>query len=55
MFHSASGHVEQAFTPRFNALNIFKVPQLHSVSFVAPFVPFRRYAVTGWLRSSGGG
>jgi Rps23 Pro-64 3,4-dihydroxylase Tpa1-like proline 4-hydroxylase len=54
MFHGADGHIEEAFTPRFNALNIFRVPQLHSVSFVAPFVPFRRYAVTGWLRGSGG-
>ncbi len=54
MFHGADGHIEQAFTPRFNALNIFKVPQVHSVSCVAPFVPYRRYAVTGWLRSSAG-
>ncbi len=53
MFHGRDGHVDQAFTPRFNALNIFEVPQPHSVSFVAPFVPYRRYAVTGWLRSSG--
>ncbi len=54
MFHGRDGHVDQAFTPRFNALNIFEVPQPHSVSYVAPFVPYRRYAVTGWLRSSGG-
>ena len=52
MFHAADGHVEQAFTPRFNALNIFKVPQRHSVSYVAPYVPYRRYAITGWLRSA---
>lgn len=52
MFHGADGHVEQAFTPRFNALNIFAVPQAHSVSYVAPYVPNRRYAVTGWLRTS---
>jgi Rps23 Pro-64 3,4-dihydroxylase Tpa1-like proline 4-hydroxylase len=52
MFHRKDGHVEEAYTPKFNALNIFKVPQAHSVSFVAPFVPNRRYAVTGWLRNS---
>ncbi len=52
MFHGSDGHVEQAFTPRFNALNIFKVPQPHSVSYVAPYVPYRRHAITGWLRSA---
>lgn len=52
MFHGADGHVEQAYTPRFNALNLFAVPQPHSVSYVTPFVPNRRYAVTGWLRTS---
>lgn len=51
-FHRADGHVDEAFTPRFNALNLFAVPQPHSVSYVAPFVPNRRYAVTGWLRSA---
>lgn len=53
MFHRADGHVEEAFTPRFNALNLFEVPQPHSVSYVAPYVPSRRYAVTGWLRGAG--
>lgn len=49
-FHGPDGHVQQAFGPKFNALNIFRVPQVHSVSYVAPYVPYRRYAVTGWLR-----
>lgn len=53
MFQDATGHVDRAYTPRFNALNLFAVPQRHSVSYVAPFVPNRRYAVTGWLRSAG--
>ncbi|HWH17930.1 MAG TPA: 2OG-Fe(II) oxygenase family protein [Allosphingosinicella sp.] len=52
MFHRDDGNIEEALTPCFNSLNLFKVPQLHSVSYVAPFVPYRRYAVTGWLRSS---
>jgi SM-20-related protein len=51
MFHRSDGHVGEGYLPRFNALNLFKVPQLHSVSYVVPFVPNRRYAVTGWLRS----
>ena len=51
LFHRADGHVAEAYVPRFNALNLFAVPQPHSVSIVAPFAPARRYSVTGWLRS----
>lgn len=50
MFHRADGHIDEAYAPSFNALNLFAVPQLHSVSYVVPYVPYRRYAVTGWLR-----
>ena len=50
-FHGPTGHVIEAFTPAFNALNIFKVPQEHSVSTVAPFAGSPRYSITGWLRS----
>jgi Rps23 Pro-64 3,4-dihydroxylase Tpa1-like proline 4-hydroxylase len=50
MFNGSDGHIEEAFLPKFNALNLFSVPQHHSVSYVVPFVPYRRYAVTGWLR-----
>jgi Rps23 Pro-64 3,4-dihydroxylase Tpa1-like proline 4-hydroxylase len=51
MFHSANGHVEEAWTPQHNALSLFAVPQAHSVSYVTPFIPNRRYSVTGWLRT----
>jgi len=51
LFHSADGHVERAFVPAFNAINLFAVPTTHSVSQVASYVPYRRFAVTGWLRS----
>lgn len=37
--------------PGYNSLDLFAVPQLHSVSRVTPSAPFRRYAITGWLRS----
>ena len=50
LFHGADGHVTRGFTPSFNALNLFAVPQPHSVSLVAPFAANRRYSVTGWLR-----
>lgn len=54
MFHREDGHIAEALTPSFNALNLFAVPQPHSVSMVAPFAAARRYSVTGWLRVRGG-
>ena len=50
-FLNDDGDIVQGFRPRFNSLNLFRVPQTHSVSFVAPFAPLGRYAVTGWLRT----
>lgn len=41
---------EAAWVPRFNTLNLFAVPQPHSVSQVASFAADRRYSITGWLR-----
>ena len=50
LFHDRDGDIERGLLPRFNSLNLFAVPQLHSVSFVSPSAPFRRYSITGWLR-----
>jgi SM-20-related protein len=44
---SVTGHV-----PRFNTLDLFAVPQRHSVSMVTAAAPLRRFAVTGWLRTA---
>jgi SM-20-related protein len=52
MFHDEVGHVSEAFTPKFGALNILRVPQAHSVSYVAPYAGAARYSITGWLRSA---
>ncbi len=49
-FTDAGGHIIEGFTPSFNALNLFRVPQLHMVSQVSLFGAYR-YSVTGWLRS----
>lgn len=49
-FYNQSGDIEQAFLPRFNVLNIFTVPQSHSVSYVANYCPESRYTLTGWFR-----
>jgi Rps23 Pro-64 3,4-dihydroxylase Tpa1-like proline 4-hydroxylase len=50
-FHHPDASAAEAFVPRFNTLNLFAVPQRHSVGIVAPFAPRRRYSVTGWLRA----
>ena len=50
MFHGSDGHIDEALVPCWNALNIFTVPQVHSVSRVVPAVPVARYSITGWLR-----
>lgn len=50
-FIDADGHIAEAYVPRFNALNIFTVPQAHAVSYVAPFAGGARYSITGWLRA----
>ncbi|HWT11475.1 MAG TPA: 2OG-Fe(II) oxygenase family protein [Allosphingosinicella sp.] len=50
-FYDSRGNVERGFTPAFNVLNVFLVPQPHSVSWVTPLAGAPRYAVTGWLRA----
>lgn len=49
-FFDADGDIVAGWRPRFNALNLFAVPQPHNVSFVPPFAPAGRFAITGWLR-----
>ena len=49
-FHDADGHVSEAYTPTFNALNIFRVPQQHAVTQVASFAGAERLSITGWIR-----
>ena len=51
LFLDDDGDITGGFRPRFNALNLFKVPTAHMVSYVPPFAPVGRMAVTGWLRT----
>lgn len=51
LFLDEEGDVIEGFRPRFNALNLFRVPQPHLVTYVPPFAPIGRMAVTGWLRN----
>lgn len=48
-FHNDLHDVELGLLPRMNVLNLFAVPQNHSVSQVSSFAPKPRYAVTGWF------
>ena len=50
LFFDEEGDVVTGFRPRFNSLNLFRVPQRHAVSFVPPFAPLARYAISGWFR-----
>ncbi len=50
LFYDDDGDVITGFRPRFNALNMFAVPQRHNVTFVPSWSPVGRYAITGWFR-----
>jgi Rps23 Pro-64 3,4-dihydroxylase Tpa1-like proline 4-hydroxylase len=50
LLHAPDGARAEALAPGFNRLNLFRVPQVHSVSEVTRAVPYRRYSITGWLR-----
>ncbi|MDP8913478.1 MAG: 2OG-Fe(II) oxygenase [Pseudomonadota bacterium] len=50
MFYDEDGDVVAGFKPRFNALNLFRVPQKHNVTYVPPFAPVGRFAISGWFR-----
>lgn len=55
LFHDNSDGVVSGHVPTFNTLDLFAVPQRHSVSIVTPAAPRRRFAVTGWLRAADDG
>jgi SM-20-related protein len=50
LFHGKEGQLS-GLSPRFNCLNMFALPSMHSVSQVTPFAGGVRYSVTGWLRT----
>lgn len=51
-FHDDGASQAHALMPDFNRLNLFRVPQRHSVTEVTRAAAFRRYAITGWLRTA---
>lgn len=50
-FLDPEGNVVETIMPRFNSLCLFRVPQDHLVTYVAPYARGDRYAITGWARS----
>ncbi|WP_298399962.1 2OG-Fe(II) oxygenase family protein [Sphingobium sp.] len=50
LFHD-SDEIAEARPPQYNVLNLFRVPQIHSVTEVTKAAAYRRYSITGWLRS----
>lgn len=49
VFFDEDGDIVEGFRPRFNSLNLFRVPQAHSVTYVPPFAPAERLAISGWM------
>jgi Rps23 Pro-64 3,4-dihydroxylase Tpa1-like proline 4-hydroxylase len=45
-------NVIETFTPHWNSLSLFRVPQAHQVSLVTPWAKEDRYSITGWFRRS---
>lgn len=52
-FIDQDGHVAEGYTPVFNALNVFRVPQNHTVTMVTSLARSPRLAITGWMHGSG--
>lgn len=50
-FLDADGHIAEGYVPRFNALNVFAVPQAHAVSVVSRLARAPRFSVTGWIHA----
>lgn len=48
-FHDAQGGIAETLLPLWNSVSMFKVPQSHSVSLVAPWAGQPRLAFTGWF------
>ena len=52
VFRDFQNNISVGYTPAFNVLSIFRVPQDHAVTLVTPFAPFPRISVTGWLHGA---
>lgn len=48
-FFDQEGETTESWCPKFNALSLFDVKNVHSVSYVTPFAKTSRYSITGWF------
>ena len=48
-FFDDAGNITEALIPSFNTLNIFLIPQMHSVQLVSPFAGGNRTSYLGWF------
>ena len=53
-FPDEDGHLAEGYVPRFNALNIFQVPQVHAVTVVTRLARAPRLSVPGWIHAAAG-
>lgn len=51
-FHDDETARADALMPDFNRLNLFRVPRRHSVTEVTRAAAYRRYSITGWMRTA---
>jgi Rps23 Pro-64 3,4-dihydroxylase Tpa1-like proline 4-hydroxylase len=51
-FVGARNEIVDTFTPHWNSLSLFRVPQPHQVSLVTPWAKQDRLSITGWFRRS---
>ena len=49
-FYDQDANIELAYKPAFNVMNLFAIPQDHSVGMVAPFAQAPRLSIAGWFR-----
>lgn len=49
VFFDADGSSKQAWTPKFNTLDLFDVKYINSTSYVTPFCPLPRLSINGWF------
>lgn len=49
VFHNAYAAAHRAWTPAFNTINLFSVPQDRSVTMVTPLARAARLTVSGWF------
>ena len=51
-FVDGGNEIVETFTPHWNSLSLFRVPQPHQVSLVTPWAKQDRLSITGWFRRS---